>query len=871
MTQLFDSKGKSVSLGQQLGKGGEGTVYEIPTMEGAVAKIYHEAVPFEKQEKLRGMVKGHNEQLGKFTTWPLDTLHQGSAQGTVCGFLMEKAIGYEPLHHFYSPTDRKQRFPEKDWAFLVHVARNTATAFYAIHHYGHVIGDVNPNFVFAANNGLVKLIDCDSFQVVVDNTYHLCEVGVPHFTPPELQSCKTFRGVQRSPNHDNFGLALLIFHVLMMGRHPFSGVPTSGEMPALEKAIEKFYYAFGKNALSKGIKPPPNTVTSLILPDSVTTLFECAFTEQGIHGKRPSAHEWIEALDALRQQLSVCGQVSSHKYFRELRNCPWCELEQRSGIIFFVYVVTATNGQNTFDLVQVWAKITAVPSPGPQSIPAFPVSTVKSKEIPTELITLRVSVQTLKISIEKTNRRIKDIKVKLDKVQNRQIDIRNNIQISLQIDIKAEEEELLDIQRKRDEIQEEQIQVDDILAIGEKELADIQRKRDEIQIEINNLSVEKSALGRVHTKNLIFTAFCALLCILTLILPIPINIKGFSLILEVIMLSSLSTFLSEKKDNLSKLNREIIERDMYIKDLGSKYQTYQQGYNLLLERKAQIKTELDSIDEVYQQKFDTFSEKKAQIKKEITQISTEIEQKRRSLEDELAKETKLLQEMNRELTEKKQQIDKIAQKEKQFRWKVLDYFQSQLKELKDRWNLETGDEDFQKKLKELSDSQTQYEDLLKQLAQEKQKLKQNAYGNQLNKFLSRYLIKDYDIQNIGTSRKATLASFGIETAADIEKSKIMMISGFGEQLAGELVKWRDGLKKHFVFDPSKGIDPKDNIALNQRFALKMKQLESALLAGPEQLTQIREQILKRRDELLPEIQEANQLVIQAVDDLRVFK
>jgi len=107
--------------------------------------------------------------------------------------------------------------------------------------------------------------------------------------------------------------------------------------------------------------------------------------------------------------------------------------------------------------------------------------------------------------------------VQLDKIKNRQIDIRkqNDMQISLQIDIHAEEQELVAIQRKRDEMLEERIQlyytgqgVDNIVTTREKELADIQKERDRIQkeladiqkerdriqIDIDELSIEKSDL-----------------------------------------------------------------------------------------------------------------------------------------------------------------------------------------------------------------------------------------------------------------------------------------------------------------------------------------------------------------------------------------
>jgi DNA-binding helix-hairpin-helix protein with protein kinase domain len=148
MNDLFDSKGRRIPLGKELGTGGEGTVYAVPALSNdVVAKVYHKPLSVEKQAKLQAMVKGCDAPLSKVAAWPVATLHSPLA-GAVRGFLMPRATGYEPIHHLYSPAQRKQQFPDIDWAFLVNVARNVAAAFDTIHAHGHIIGDVNPNLVF---------------------------------------------------------------------------------------------------------------------------------------------------------------------------------------------------------------------------------------------------------------------------------------------------------------------------------------------------------------------------------------------------------------------------------------------------------------------------------------------------------------------------------------------------------------------------------------------------------------------------------------------------------------------------------------------------------------------------------------------------
>mgnify|MGYP000709306936 CR=1 FL=1 len=148
------------------------------------------------------------------------------------------------------------------WDFLLYVARNTAAAFDTLHSHGHVLGDVNQGNVMVGGDSQVVLIDSDSYQIRAKDTVHLCEVGVSHFTPPELQGISSFKGVTRTPNHDNFGLALLIFHLLFGGRHPYSGVPLrKGVGDALETDIKEFRYAYARDAQNRGIAAPPGSIS----------------------------------------------------------------------------------------------------------------------------------------------------------------------------------------------------------------------------------------------------------------------------------------------------------------------------------------------------------------------------------------------------------------------------------------------------------------------------------------------------------------------------------------------------------------------------------------------------------------------------------
>jgi DNA-binding helix-hairpin-helix protein with protein kinase domain len=332
---VFTASGASLQLGRELGKGGEGSVYELPTLAAQVAKLYHHAPNAAKQSKLAFMAAGAHAQLVQYAAWPQETLH-AKRGGPAVGFLMPKVSGREPVHMVYSPAHRRQERPKAAWDFLLFVARNTAAAFDMVHSHGHVLGDVNQGNVMVGADSKVVLIDCDSCQVDAKGTLHLCEVGVSHFTSPELQGLSSFDGVKRSTNHDNFGLALLIFHLLFGGRHPFSGVPLrDGVGDALETDIKAFRYAYARDNSARGFSPPPRSIPISLLPDSIEAMFHAAFTETGARVGRPTAEAWVGALDALRSRLKKCGASAMHVYPDHVQACPWCALEQQ-GVVYFL-------------------------------------------------------------------------------------------------------------------------------------------------------------------------------------------------------------------------------------------------------------------------------------------------------------------------------------------------------------------------------------------------------------------------------------------------------------------------------------------------------------------------------------------------------
>jgi DNA-binding helix-hairpin-helix protein with protein kinase domain len=355
-----------------LGKGGEGEVYELADHPEQVLKIYSEPLSPIKAGKLQLMVNRFSEQMQAYAAWPTDLVRD--KKGKPCGFVMKKLDKFVPLHMLFSPMDRKKIFPDKGYNFLVHVARNIASAFHTLHAAGMVVGDVNEGNLLVNKQGMVAFIDCDSFQLSDGNKYFHCEVGVPRYTPPELLRLSSFENVVRTANTDSFSMAILIFQLLFLGRHPFAGINHTTEDIGEEIAIQRHLFAYSIRNQQKLITPPKDSFDINSLPDIITQLFHDAFESVN----RPLPAQWIVATNQLLQQMSTCSRSKLHTFPGKLINCPWCEFREKRNILYFIDDLHAAQSSihSDFDRFIQGFAVEPVYFPEPDlSIPAQPLAT----------------------------------------------------------------------------------------------------------------------------------------------------------------------------------------------------------------------------------------------------------------------------------------------------------------------------------------------------------------------------------------------------------------------------------------------------------------------------------------------------------------
>jgi DNA-binding helix-hairpin-helix protein with protein kinase domain len=630
---VFDGSGQPVGLSQPIGSGGEGVVFAVDGAPDVVAKLYHAPAAPAQAAKLAAMVAIESERLRRVAAWPLGTLHERPG-GAVRGLLMPRLALRAPIHQLYGPRSRLAEFPRADWRFLVRTAGNLARAFAVVHAHGQVVGDVNQGNVLVAQDATVGLIDCDSFQIEKDGQRFPCEVGVSTFQPPELQGLASFRGVVRTRDHDNFGLAVLLFHLLMLGRHPFAGAYGGGEEMPVERAIRELRFAYGRRAGERGMRPPPLAPTLEVVSGPVAELFERAFAPEAARHGRPSAESWAGALDALWHEVVTCPDNPGHRQHFRLGSCPWCAIERRAGTVLFPAPAPPPSGP-AFDLAAAWAAIEAVPDPGPA--PALPPIATARLRAPAPL--------------------------------------------------------------------------------------------------------GRAALGERRRGGL--TAGLALAGMAGAALAGPPAQPGAPGLASLVLGASLAGWVWSEPWR---------------------------------RRRAAATT-------------------------------------RRRARDEWARA--------------------VA-----------------------RWNREAGDETFRRKRRRLDETKAEYHDLAASHRRRLQELESGRQERQRQRFLERHDLASAALKGVGPGREAMLASYGIATAADVTADALAGVPGFGAGLTRQLLDWRRGLERGFAFDPARGIDRSELLAVEAAIQADRRRLEQTLRHGAADLRALADAAERARKTLRPTVDHA---------------
>jgi hypothetical protein len=229
-----------------------------------------------------------------------------------------------PLVAVYNPQSRARTAPAFTWRYLLRTALNVARTVEALQAAGYVVGDLNESNLLVDRRARVALVDCDSIQVrdPVTGAVFPCPVGRPEYQAPELHG-EDLATVERTESADAFALAVLVFHLLLEGRHPYAGRwRGAGDPPDIAARMRMGAWPFRR--LDPRVGLPPLGLSLSVLPWRLRRLVRRTFGTGGRRPeRRPTVTAWADALEAAEGGLRTCRR-SQHHVVPHGRRCPWC-------------------------------------------------------------------------------------------------------------------------------------------------------------------------------------------------------------------------------------------------------------------------------------------------------------------------------------------------------------------------------------------------------------------------------------------------------------------------------------------------------------------------------------------------------------------
>lgn len=323
---------RSVTLGALLKSGGAGSVFLIRELPAQVAKIYHRELSLETYErKLKAMLlltpnlPDINEAGKRFVqiAWPQAILRDD--RGRFIGFTMPSLDIKATSELEYIMQERQARAEGLPIGLgtKITLAANLSAVIAELHRQHHYVVDMKPvNLRFYRQSLYMAMLDCDGFSIQGQGE----RFEAPQFTPDYLAPEFQVKGIDAAgeEQQDRFALAVVIFQLLNFGIHPFTGKPTSDQVPTdIPGRIAARCYAYG-------LRPHKAIVPSMVSGHEAINvrlrhLFDRAFESTGL--TRPSAGEWASALKLFAQKstgsLIVCKTNKEHQHFVE-SHCAAC-------------------------------------------------------------------------------------------------------------------------------------------------------------------------------------------------------------------------------------------------------------------------------------------------------------------------------------------------------------------------------------------------------------------------------------------------------------------------------------------------------------------------------------------------------------------
>ena len=321
--------GGEAIIKNELGSGGQGTVYQIK-FDGKdyALKWYHKGIFGNKTQLFYENIINNIEKGSPNDNflWPL---HITEFVNNSFGYIMElRPKDYYEFTQFLTGTKKYKQIHFHSFEAIINAGINIIQAFRALHKKGYSYQDLNNgNFFINENTGDVLI--CDNDNVAADGKNFGIR-GKDRYMAPEIVVDR-----KKTPNvySDRFSMAIILFRLLFIN-HPLEG-KNSIDCITNESIIE--YY--GRNPIfvfdpnNKNNRPIPGADINLkkfwpIYPEYIRELFIKAFSNEAMHdgSKRVLEQEWLKKFLKLKAGIIRCPYCNEETFIEKEGNnkCVQC-------------------------------------------------------------------------------------------------------------------------------------------------------------------------------------------------------------------------------------------------------------------------------------------------------------------------------------------------------------------------------------------------------------------------------------------------------------------------------------------------------------------------------------------------------------------
>ena len=340
----YGSNGKIYNLINEIGRGGDGTLFKIENDMQKTAKIFS----YKRQKRDLMLEALANlpcaESVRLYLALPVAALYEDYEQHIFRGYIMENLDNLCTLADVYSETHPLSIYKKSC------VAENLCRAVIAVHSTRSiVIGDFNShNILVDRASGKIRIIGVDSLHMSLKIRGKIvefpCTTLDPNLYMPEILNKFQQQGVKKleeitggtfTKYTDYYCLAYHI-HMLLMAQKPYgaaldrSDIENSVPAPTPKSMACRGQYAY-VNLPARASLPKIYPDFDVITP-RLQNLFIRAFRDGSSDPtKCPDAQEFLSALEEYTAGLRFCQcDGFDHYLFKNYRqpHCEWCRVEK---------------------------------------------------------------------------------------------------------------------------------------------------------------------------------------------------------------------------------------------------------------------------------------------------------------------------------------------------------------------------------------------------------------------------------------------------------------------------------------------------------------------------------------------------------------